>query len=90
MNTEPCSMLQQFWGVSELTASRIVCHVEDYLIKSNLFNLPKHLLKGEGIEWNVVIVDATSIPIQRPKKQKKSYSCKKKARTCRVTGLYSL
>ena len=56
------------YGVSEPTASRIVHHVEDCLIKSNLFNLPKHLPEGEGIDWNVVIVDATEIPIQRPKK----------------------
>ncbi|ALJ86109.1 hypothetical protein AN415_00160 [Acinetobacter baumannii] len=33
--------------------------------------------EGEGIDWNVVIVDATEIPIQRPKNQKKSYSGKK-------------
>ena len=56
------------YGVSEPTASRIVRHVEDCLIKSNLFNLPKNLPEGEGIDWNVVIVDATEIPIQRPKK----------------------
>ncbi len=56
------------YGVSEPTASRIVRHVEDCLIKSNLFNLPKSLPEGEGIDWNVVIVDATEIAIQRPKK----------------------
>ena len=56
------------YGVSEPTASRIVRHVEDFLIKSNLFNLPKNLPEGEGIDWNVVIVDAKEIPIQRPKK----------------------
>ena len=56
------------YGVSEPTASRIVRHVEDCLIKSNLFNLPKNLPEGQGIDWNVVIVDATEIPIQRPKK----------------------
>ncbi|WP_445206280.1 transposase family protein [Acinetobacter sp. KS-LM10] len=56
------------YGVSELTASRIVRHVEDCLIQSNLFNLPKDLPQGEGIDWNVVIIDATEIPIQRPKK----------------------
>ncbi len=72
------------YGVSEPTASRIVRHVEDCLIKSNLFNLPKHLPEGQGIDWNVVIVDATEIPIQRPKKQKKSYSGKKKAHTFKV------
>jgi hypothetical protein len=50
------------------TASRIVRHVEDCLIWSNLFNLPKDLPEGEGIDWNVVIIDATEIPIQMPKK----------------------
>ena len=56
------------YGISEPTASRIVRHVEDCLIQSKLFNLPKTLPEGEGIDWNVVIVDATEIPIQRPKK----------------------
>ncbi|ENV14420.1 hypothetical protein F965_00664 [Acinetobacter schindleri NIPH 900] len=59
------------YGVSEPTASRIVRHVEDCLIQSKLFNLPKNLPEGEGIDWNVVIVDATEIPIQRPKKTEK-------------------
>ena len=56
------------YEVSEPTASRIVRHVEDCLIQSNLFNLPKKLPEGESLDWNVVIVDATEIPIQRPKK----------------------
>ncbi|WP_374253617.1 transposase family protein [Acinetobacter brisouii] len=59
------------YGVSEPTASRIVRHVEDCLIQSGLFNLPKKLPDGEGIDWNVVIVDATEIPIQRPKKNRR-------------------
>ena len=75
------------YGVSEPTASRIFRHVEDNLIKSNLFNLPKNLPEGEGIDWNVVIVDATEIPIQRPKKQKKSYSGKKKTHTFKVQAM---
>ena len=54
--------------MSEPTASRIVRQVEDCLIKSNLFNLPKNLPEGKEIDWNVVVVDATEIPIQRPKK----------------------
>lgn len=56
------------YGVSEPTASRIVHHVEDCLIQSKLFNLPKDLPEGEGIDWNIVIIDATEIPIQRSKK----------------------
>lgn len=45
------------YGVSEPTASRIVRQVEDTLIQSGLFNLPKDIPEGEGIDWNVVIVD---------------------------------
>ncbi|WP_228140758.1 transposase family protein [Acinetobacter sp. TGL-Y2] len=56
------------YGVSEPTAPRVIRHVEDCLIKSDLFHLPKSLPEGEGIDWNMVIVDATEIPIQRPKK----------------------
>lgn len=56
------------YGVSEPTASRIIRHVENCLIQSKLFNLLKELPEGEGIDWNVMIVDATEIPIQRPKK----------------------
>ena len=75
------------YGVSEPTASRIVRHVEDCLIRSNLFNLPKDLPEGEGIDWNVVIVDVTEIPIQRPKKTEKSYRGKKKTHTFKVQAL---
>jgi hypothetical protein len=51
--------------------------VEDRLIRSNLFNLPKDLPEGEGIDWNVVIVDATEIPIQRPKNRTKAIAARK-------------
>jgi len=59
------------YGVSEATAFRIVCHVENCLIKANLFNLQKKIPKGTGEDWNVFIVDATEIPVQRPKKNKR-------------------
>lgn len=62
------------YDVSEPPSSRILRHFEDCLIQFKLFNLPKVLPEGEGIDWNIVIVDATEIPIQRLKKQKKSYS----------------
>jgi hypothetical protein len=68
------------YGVSEPTASRIVSHVEDCLIQSNLFNLPKNLPAGEGRDWNVVIVDATEIPIQRPKKNRRKVIAARKRR----------
>lgn len=56
------------YGVSEATASRIVRYTEDCLIRSKKFNLPKKLPVGGGLDWDVVIVDATEIVVQRPKK----------------------
>jgi hypothetical protein len=56
------------YGASEPTASRIVRHVEGCLIQSNIFNLSKNIPESEGIDWNVVIVDTSEIPIQTPKK----------------------
>ena len=51
------------YGVSESTASRIVRDVEDYLIKSKQFNLPKKTPNGGALDWDVVIVDVTEIPL---------------------------
>ena len=58
------------YGVSETSALRAVRHIENILIKSNQFHLPKKIPQGTGIDWEVVVVDATEIPIQRPKKTK--------------------
>ena len=58
------------YSISEATASRIVRHVENCLINSNLLNLKKKLPKGTGMDWNIVIVDATETPLQHPKKTK--------------------
>ena len=60
--------------------------VEDCLIRSKKFHLPKKLPAGGGLNWDVVIVDATEIVVQRPKKQKK-YGGKKKAYTFRVQAI---
>lgn len=58
------------YGISEPPASRILHLVEDCLIQSNLFNLPKSLFDGKGIDGNVVINETTA-PMQRPKNRKK-------------------
>ncbi len=42
-----------------------------YKVKSDKFHLPKKLPHGAGIDWNVVIVDATEMTIERPKKTEK-------------------
>lgn len=58
------------YGISEASAHRIVRHIENVLIKSQKFHLPKKLPQGTGVDWEVVLVDATEIPIERPKKTK--------------------
>lgn len=62
------------YGVSEATASRVVKEVESILIKSKRFSLPsKRALYGDDVELNFVVIDVTEMPIQRPKKSKKSF-----------------
>lgn len=56
------------YGVSEPSASRMIRNVEDRLIHSGRFALPKKLPQGEGTDWEVVLVDATEVEIERPQK----------------------
>ena len=60
------------FGIHESSASRIIRKVEDILIDSGKFELPKKLPSrvDDDISWSVVIVDATETPIERPKKTK--------------------
>jgi hypothetical protein len=66
--------ISQSYGVSESTAYKTVRWIEDTLIKHPDFALPgrKALLKSDG-EYEVVLVDATETPIERPKKSKNTF-----------------
>jgi hypothetical protein len=57
------------YGVSESTAFRTIRWCEDTLIKSGAFTLPgkKALLKSD-MTFEVVLIDATETPVERPKK----------------------
>ena len=59
------------YGISEGYAYKTIRWVEDTLIKSKKFSLPgkKALLKSD-IEYELVLVDASEHPVQRPKKNK--------------------
>ena len=62
---------------------RTVHRVETVLMKSGRFRIPgkKHLVKGFEAP-NVILIDVTETPIERPKKrQKRYYSGKKKQHT---------
>jgi hypothetical protein len=57
------------YGVSESTVSRTIRKVENALIKSKQFHLPgKKKLSASDTEIEIVLVDATEQPIERPKK----------------------
>ena len=62
--------LSKSYGVSESTCYRCCRWVEDVLIKSKTFSLPgkKALLKNDA-EFEVILIDATESPIERPKKK---------------------
>lgn len=71
------------FGIHESSASRIICKVEDILINSGKFELPKKLPNrvDDNIDWTVVIVDATETPIERPKKTKETTAAVRKNNT---------
>ncbi len=59
------------YGVSESNCYYNIRFVENTLIKSGHFKLPgrKALVKSD-VEYEVILVDATESPIERPKKSK--------------------
>jgi len=61
------------YGVSESSIFRIIKWVEDTLIKDGTFSLPgrKALLKSD-MEYEVILIDVTETPIERPKRGKNS------------------
>ena len=55
------------FGVHESNAQRWVERIENALIRSGRFRLPKPS-KGSEMSWQAVAVDVTETPIERPKK----------------------
>lgn len=61
--------IAQSFGISEPTACRTIKRVEDALIQSGKFTLPgKKSLTNMKAVLEVVVVDASETPIERPKK----------------------
>lgn len=62
--------LGQSYGLSESACYRNCRWIEDTLIKSKTFSLPgkKALLRGSA-EFEIILIDATETPIERPKKK---------------------
>ena len=61
--------IAQAYGVSEATACRTIAKVENALMSSGQFRLPgKKVLHPSDTVIEVVLVDATEQPIERPQK----------------------
>jgi len=61
------------YGIAESNIYRTIKWVEDTLVKSGTFSLPgKKALLEEGMGCEVVLVDATETPVERPKKNRKN------------------
>ncbi|MFH1644547.1 MAG: IS5 family transposase [bacterium] len=74
------------YGLSESNTFENIRWIEDTLIKCEEFNLPgKKELSKSDTEYEVILIDATEIPIERPKKkQHLYYSGKKKRHTIKT------
>lgn len=69
----------QTWGINESTVFRIVRKVEEILIKAKEFRLPgkKQLLKLEE-NRDILVVDVTETPRERPQKNRKALTVAKR------------
>ena len=70
------------YNISESYAYKIIRWAEDTLIKSDEFHLPgkKALLKSD-VSYEIVLVDASESPIDRPKKNRKNTTLARKKDT---------
>jgi hypothetical protein len=62
--------LGQSYGLSESACYRNCRWIEDSLIKSKMFSLHgKKVLLKSNAEFEIILIDATETPIERPKKK---------------------
>jgi hypothetical protein len=65
--------IAQSYGVSEATVCRTIRKVEDVLIRSKKFRLPgKKTLQPSDTVFEVILVDVSEQPVERPKKGRKN------------------
>jgi transcriptional antiterminator len=72
--------IAETYEVSEATVSRTIKKVEDTLMQSGQFNLPgKKALQDSETIIEVIVVDVTEQPIERPKKSKNEPTAAKRS-----------
>jgi hypothetical protein len=71
--------IAQSYGVSEATVCRTIRKVEDVLVRSKKFRLPgKKALQPSDTVFEVILVDASEQPVERPKKARNSTTAAKR------------
>lgn len=74
--------IAQSYRVSEATVCRTIHKVEDVLMRSKKFRLPgKKTLQPSDTVFEVVLVDASEQPVERPKKARKGITAAKRSDT---------
>ena len=74
--------IAQTYGLSEAAVSRTIRAVEDALLRCGQFTLPgKKALTQSQWQVQVVVVDATECPVERPQKSKSSRTAAKRSAT---------
>jgi len=74
--------IAQAYGVSEATVCRTIQKVENILVRSGKFRLPgKKVLHSSTTVFEVVLVDVSEQPVERPKKPKNSIIVAKRSDT---------
>jgi len=72
------------YGISEATVCRTINKIEDALVRSGEFRLPgKKVLQPSDTIIEVVLVDVSEPPIERPKKSKNGTTAVKRSDTLR-------
>jgi hypothetical protein len=74
--------IAQSYGISEATVCRTIQKVENVLVRSGKFRLPgKKVLQSSDTVFEVVLVDVSEQPIERPKKAKNGITVAKRSVT---------
>ena len=76
--------IAQTYSLSESAVCRTIHAVENALLRSGAFTLPgKKALTRSDIRFEVVVVDATECPVERPKKSRSTRTAARKSGTLR-------
>ena len=72
--------IAQSYGISEATVCRTIQKVENTLVRSGKFRLPgKKTLQASDTVFEVLLVDVSEQPIERPKKAKNGITAAKRS-----------